>query len=50
MFVSENFGYLWHQWVNLFAGLPFDKHASAYIALVVVFWAIGTMFKVLVQK
>lgn len=44
--------YVWRTWVDLFGGLglPWDKHTTAYMGLVVAIYAIGRGFKSLVQK
>lgn len=42
--------YWWRQWLELFAGLPWDRHISAYVAIAAIFWLIGFAFKALTQK
>ncbi|MBP6012412.1 MAG: hypothetical protein KBA31_09310 [Alphaproteobacteria bacterium] len=50
MVTTQTIDYWWRTWVDLFQGLPWDKHMMAYAALALVFWAIGFAFKSLTQK
>lgn len=50
--MSELFVHFWYWWMNLVGGLglPLDKQTTGYVALGLVFYAIGRAFKTLTQK
>ncbi len=50
MITTQTVDYCWRMWIDLFQGLPWDKRMTAYVALALVFWAIGLAFKALTQK
>ena len=50
MITDQTFDYWWRTWVELFSGLPWDRHVSAYVTLAAIFWLIGFAFKSLTQK
>lgn len=52
MFNNETIAYWWRSFVDLFAGLglPWDKTTTAILVLAVAFYAVGAVFKALVQK